>query len=260
MTKQVNVVPALEKGLDILEFIAQQERYTTPKEISEALGVPIATTYRILNYLSNRKYLQESPQGGAFGLGTQLLFLADTMHRQFDLAVVAAPVMQKLATKTGQTAQLGVLQEFGVMYVEQKLSTKPVNIVATLRTVIPVNVSASGKVLVANLPASEQAYFLQNAELAVQTENSIVDRAQFQHELDTVSAQGYALDHEEYARGIGCVAAPIRDYRHQVIAAMGITGAIADYLDETQRNLLIQFTEKAALEVSQQIGMTDSKA
>ena len=69
-------VPALEKALSILEYIARQGRFINPKEIAEELGVPIATTYRIMKYLSNRSYLQESPQGGAYALGAQLLHLA----------------------------------------------------------------------------------------------------------------------------------------------------------------------------------------
>lgn len=251
----VTVVPALEKALDILEYIAQRGTYVTVKEVSNGLGIPLATAYRTIKYLWSRKYLQtKSEAGGEYYLGPQLLYLAHLITKQFDLISIAKPVMNELAAKSGQTAQLGVLQDFGVVYIEQALPAKPVNIIAALRTVIPVNVSASGKVLVAHLPAGEQDFFLKNAHLPPQTENSIVDIDEFKQELQKVKEQGYALDHEEYARGIGCAAAPIQDCTGQTIAAIGITGPIVDYIDARKLEHLVQLVKRAAAKISQELG------
>jgi len=59
---------------------------------------------------------------------------------------------------------------------------------------------------------------------------------------------------EEYARGIGCAAAPIWDYKGQVIAAIGVTGPIADYTDETRLQRLIQLVKEASEELTSSIG------
>lgn len=250
------VVPALEKALDILEYLAERGSAVTIKEIATALGTPLATTYRIVNYLCSRGYLKAQGDG-VFYLGPQLLYLSHVVDRQFDLINQAKPIMNALATESGQTAQLGILQDFGVIYIEQALPSKPVNIVAALRTVIPVNLSASGKTLVAHLPPQEQEYFLQNARLVQQTPNSIVDLDAFRRELELVRARGYALDNEEYARGIGCLAAPIWDYRGQAIAAIGITGRIDAYTTESNLKRVIQLVTRAAQAISHEIGGAD---
>ncbi len=142
--KKLIVVPALEKALDIMEYIAETRRPVLLKEISMELGIPSATVYRTVNYLCHRQYLRKDSQiDGAYLLGPRLLLLANAITDQIDLLTEASPVLKELAAKSGQTAQIGILQDFGVMYVAQMLPTKPVNIIAALRTIISVNLSAS---------------------------------------------------------------------------------------------------------------------
>jgi len=252
--RKPTVVPALEKALDIIEYIARKGSYMTAKTIANDLGIPSATTYRTINYLCSRGYLQEEANGeGRYYLGTQLLHLANLMSNQMDLVQIAKPVMQELASKTGQTAQLGILQKDHVIYIDQVLPVTPVNIIAALRTPIPLNVSAAGKVLAAYLQPERQTALLEQISLRQQTPNSLSGVDAFKEELHTVKVTGYALDNEEYARGIGCAAAPIYDYQRQVIAAVGITGHIADYTDEVNRQALINLVIDAAHEISRLI-------
>lgn len=249
--KKAVIIPAVEKALDILEFVASQGAPVTAKEIATHLDIPASTTYRTVNYLCDRNYLKEDEQvEGRYYLGFQVMFLAHQLTRQRDLIDIAKPVMRDLATQSGQTAQLGILQDFGVMYIDQALPAQPVNIIAALRTHISANVSASGKVLVAHLPPTEQRYFLDHAEFPAQTPESITSKHAFLQELRRVAQQGYALDHEEYARGIGCLAAPIHEHNEQVIAAIGITGRIADYTDDANLRRLIELTKEAARQIS----------
>jgi DNA-binding IclR family transcriptional regulator len=249
--KKVTVIPALEKALDILEFLASEGKPMTVREIAQALNIATVTAYRTVNYLCSRNYLSE--KRGSYTLGDQIAHLARQLSHQTDWVKEAAPVLRRLALQSEQTAQLGILSGFGVTYIDQRMPPHPVSIIAALRTILPINVSASGKVLVANLPSEEREYFLQHAELPAQTENTLTDLDEFRAELDRVREQGYALDFEEYARGIGCVAAPIRDANGHAVAAVGITGHIADYLDTEHLTRLIGYVQQAAQEISAQI-------
>ncbi len=238
VSKRVQTVPAIEKALDIMEYMANRGEFVTIKEVAADLGIPQATAYRTVNYLLSRNYLRQSVEAeGEYFLGPQLQRLSDVISRQFDIIAIAKPFMRHLASQCGHTVQLGVLQEAQVVYIEQVLPTRPVNIIAALRTGIPVNVSASGKVLVANMAPEEQAHFLENAVLEARTHRSITNPEDFMEELRKVKQQGYAVDYEEYARGIGCLAVPIRNARGQVVAAIGITGHSLDFKDEAlERN------------------------
>lgn len=250
------VVPAVGRALDILEFLGTSDTPQTTKEISKALHIPPTSTYRVVKYLCRRGYIDEDTNlDGRYSLGLQVLHLARLVkERHLDLRTAALHPIRRLAQETGQAAQLGVLHEYGVMYIDMVLPATPVSIIAPLRTVLPINVSASGKVLVAYLPSREREDFLLNASLATQTAKSITSKSELAEELRRVRELGYATDSEEYARGIGCLATPVFDDSGTVIAAVGITGHVSDYEGNKQLARLIQLVQKAAAEISRAIG------
>lgn len=248
-------VPAVERALNILEYLGEKGAPATLKEISSTLGIPAASTFRIVRYLCSRGYIEEDANiQGRYELGLQLLRLAHLLDRRLDLRTIAVYPMRRLAEESGQTAQLGILQGYGVMYIDQAEPREPVSIIAALRTILPVNVSAAGKVLVAYLPPKEQEEFLERAELRAQTPKSITDKASFKAELERVREMGFAIDDEEYARGIGCLAVPIFDHTGTNVAAVGITGHIIDYRDKDRLGCLIQLVQEAAGEISAKMG------
>lgn len=251
-------VPAVERALNIFEILGEQGVPMTLKEISSALGIPSVSTFRIVKYLCSRGYIkEESDNSGQYSLGFQFSSIAHQLTKNSDLNSVAVFSMRKLAEAVGQTAQLAILHEYGVMYIEQIMPIKPVNIIAQLRTSLPVNISASGKVLVAHLQPEQRMDFINKAEFVNRTKRSITDKNEFEKELERVRENGFAIDNEEYARGIACLAAPIFDFTGQNIAAIGITGHIADYQNETTYEILKQKILEAAKEISFNLGFTD---
>jgi DNA-binding IclR family transcriptional regulator len=68
---------------------------------------------------------------------------------------------------------------------------------------------------------------------------TITDRAKLRKELVRVRALGYALDDEEMARGVRCVAAPVFALPGRVAAAIGVAGPAA----RVTRASLIRFSK-----------------
>ena len=56
------------------------------------------------------------------------------------------------------------------------------------------------------------------------TRKTLTDAEAMRAELRVTRERGYAIDDEETFDGVRCVAAPVRDHRDQIIAAMGISG------------------------------------
>jgi DNA-binding IclR family transcriptional regulator len=250
-----SAVPAVERALDILEYIGEQAKPVSLKEAQSALRIPPASFFRIITELSERGYLREdNTSSGKYVLGHKILYLNHLLSRQIDLNVVALHYMRELSEKCNQTSQLGVLQNNGVVYLNQVLSTRPISITAALGTIIPVNVSAAGKVLVAYLPEDEREEFFKKAVFAAHTGRTISDIADFRKEMVKVKEFGVALDDEEYAVGVGCLAAPIFDHRGRCVAALGITGYIDSYRDKLVLSRNIQFVTETAKEISKNIG------
>ncbi|MFP3616628.1 helix-turn-helix domain-containing protein, partial [Paraburkholderia sp. SIMBA_050] len=68
--------PALDKGLDILELLAEQKSGLTRAEITKLLGRNASEMYRMLERLVARQYVVRSAGGDRYSLSLKLYALA----------------------------------------------------------------------------------------------------------------------------------------------------------------------------------------
>jgi DNA-binding IclR family transcriptional regulator len=248
-------VPAVGRVLDIMEYIAKNNEPVNSKELADALGIPPTSVFRLIKQLLMRGYLEEDPRkGGSYRLGLQILVLSSAVLQANDLRSQALPIMKRLAATTGQTVQLGVLNGDKVMYIEQSLPTDAVGIVAPLYSVLPINVSAAGKMLAANLPDEILLPMLKKMHLPKHTEKTVTDRDKFLGALRQVKEDGFATDDEEFSIGVGCLAAPVPDHNNHCTASLCITGYIHDYRNPLTRRTLLQSLTEAAGQISRKLG------
>ena len=92
-------------------------------------------------------------------------------------------------------------------------------------TRLPAHASALGKVLLAGSrdPEAVQRLVARHG-LPPGTPRTITTADDLQDHLVLVGARGWGLDDEEYAAGLRCLAAPVRDAGGEVVAAIGISG------------------------------------
>lgn len=238
-----NFPPALERALSILEYLCESETPKSSKEISEELQIPIASTYRIVNCLRSNGYLRESRYfSDKFTLGYKLIALGRYAHDKFNIIEIANKHMEKLAANTAQACQLLVLDDDSVITIHQTLPLSVITVIAKIGEKIPINLSAGGTILTSLLPSARLNLFLKKAWKTVrsQTEYSILDIEEFRRKLVISREQGYAVDREEYALGIGCLAVALYDQENNPIAALGLTGHISSYEGEAFESLLKQ--------------------
>lgn len=246
--------PALDRALNILEYLLLVKSATI-KEISEHFDIPVVSTSRLIKTLVNRGYVKEKKgYSSTFSLGMKLLNFSQIVYEQIDLRRISEKHMRILSDSTNQTSQLAILQQGSVMYINQILPRSPVSIIAPLHVSLPLNVSACGKVLCAWLTDEEQKTCLEKTDLVNATKKSITTKNDFLTELNMVKSLGYALDDEEFAKGIGCIAAPILDHSGKIIAAVGITGHIEPYKNEITFNKIQNIVQKVARDISEDIG------
>ena len=222
-------VPAVERTLDILECLAQGEGRTM-KEITEELGIPGASLFRILKNLTARGYLLKlEGQPVKYTLGYQILHLAARYSDTSSLGSLAKPYMERLSGLTGQTVQFAVYRGGAFMYIEQVLSAAPVNIMARLYTPMELNASAGAKCILAQMDSESQRKIIREAGLKRKTEHTIVEEEALIRELEVTRERGYGVDSEEFALGIGCIAVPVFGAGNHCVGALGITGRMEDY-------------------------------
>lgn len=97
-------VPALDRGLDIIELVVQREALSF-SEIVKILKLPTASTARILKCLCERNYLTKDAEG-LYLPGSALHNLIPGKNKSQQLLTAAAPVLKQLRDQTSQTAIL----------------------------------------------------------------------------------------------------------------------------------------------------------
>jgi len=155
-------VPALEKTLDILEYLSAQAVPMTQAQLARALGRQPSELFRILAYLEQRGYLYRDPASAAYSL-TLKLFELSRQHSPYDaLLQVARPLMQRLTKDIREPCHLSVLHHDKLLVLAQSESPDPFRLSVQIGSLhSPVN-TVSGRVLLAHMPSAALDVFLKN--------------------------------------------------------------------------------------------------
>ena len=100
--------PALEKGLAVLELLAEARAPMSLNAISRQLHRSVSELFRMIQVLEFRGYLELSKSGDGYVLGNKLFALGMARPPTKDLLDVALPVMHRLAGHIGQSCHLAV--------------------------------------------------------------------------------------------------------------------------------------------------------
>jgi len=241
-------IKVLNKSLSILEILLQHDSVMNMTEISERLGLYPSTTHRILDTLKYWGYVEQDPNTQKYQLGLKLLELGMAKLHQMDLAREATPYLKELVKQCNETVHLGVLEEGEVLYLAKEESSQTIRMISYVGKRAPLHCTALGKVLLAYMSEKERKKILEDKGLPRLTEKTITDEKELEKELSKVREHGFALDREENEKDVRCIAAPIRNYRGGVIAALSISSPVFRIDKNAQNNL-----KKALIETSKKI-------
>ncbi len=219
-------IQSLQRGLSILEYVSRRGEGVTMAEISRHVGLHTSTTFHLVRTLSALGYLHQDQVTREYCAGAKIFHLAASASTEVQLLKLAGPTLSEMARQTGETSHLAVLERGEVIVVEKVDGTSQVRLSDRVGYPRPAHCTAIGKALLASLPHAELDACLQNADLRPLTPKTITSAAQLRHELDRVRTQHYAVDDEEFAQGIRCVASSVRNFSGQVKAAIGVSGPV----------------------------------
>lgn len=244
--------PAVEAALSILETLGTAYEMGVT-DLARKLGLGKSSVYRLLATLARRGYVEKNPQSERYRLTYRLFAVASPAADRFGLREAAHPVMQRLAARTGETVNLGVLDGTRVVNLHKVESRHFLRLHLDVAGGVPAHATALGKVLLAALEPAELARRLRGRRLEALTRRTIRDRRTLGKALGRVREQGFAVDDEECSLGLRCVAAPILDHRGSVAAALSISGP-THRLPDPVLPRLAESVRAAAREVSQRLG------
>lgn len=247
-------VQSVERTLRILELLAERGHPMNLSEISKHLELKLSTAHRLLKTLIMMDFAHQDPYTGKYQLGIKTFSIGNTALYTLDVRTIARPYLKELVTRFNETANLAILDQGDVIYIDQVESDKMVKMIARLGSRAPTHSNAVGKVLLAFLTPSELDRFLVSRELESFTRQTITSPQALKYEVEKVKKQGYALDMEETEDGIRCVAAPILNHLGKATAAVGVSGPSSRIGLEFLEIKLIKAVRETALDISLQLG------
>jgi IclR family KDG regulon transcriptional repressor len=240
------VVKTVAKVLDILEHLGAAPRPLAVSEIAGSTQINVSTAHRLLQTLIRRGYAEQNPGTRTYALGPRLLELGSAYVGHHDLIGEALPRLEELRDTVGETIYLAIFNDGDNVEICTAGGHQAVSAGFRAGHREPANCTATGKVLLAFLPEKERDRFFERERLTGRTANSITDKAALFEELAQIRERRYALDTEELAHGLCCVAVPVRGPSARVSAAISIAMPKARFKPESVAGWVLLLNETAA--------------
>ncbi len=223
--------------------------------LSRATKLPESTCFRLLATLEQEGFVERANDGtGRFQIGLEMFHIGSVVLDRLGIDHHVLTFMEELAHETGETVNLGTLHGFNVLYLQKVESSQTLRASLTVGSAsVPAHCSGNGKVLLAYLAEPTLAALLQNRQLERFGPHTITQADMLTTELRRVRKQGYAIDDLEYAPDIRSVAAPVRDHRDDVVAAVAVAGPASRLSLERTRSLVPGVMETAT-RISSRLG------
>jgi IclR family KDG regulon transcriptional repressor len=254
--KRTYNITALQRGLDLLKLFAGAEHGLSASMVAKLSHLPVSTVHRFLMNLENSGFVSPD-NAGVYHLGIACITLGHAARGKLDVRRVSLPYLQELNRQTRETVHLTVRNALSAVYVEKLDSLEPLRIHSRIGASVPLHCTAVGKILLAHLPAAEQAMILNELDLRRFTENTVGNIQELQTQLVRARRDGYACDLEEHESHIRCVAAPIWDHTGAVNASLSITGPAVRMAAARIKQIASLITE-AGRNISRELGYVES--
>lgn len=246
-------VRSLTRALSLLRHIADKPNGLSLTEVSEAAGLPPSTTHRLLTTLEAERFVRPDPQAGVWRVGVAAFFVGSAFARSRDKLTLARPYLARLMEVSGETANLFVESDGEVVCIGQIESRHAMRAITGVGGRVMMHASAAGKALLAHMDGNRRGKLLANPVLPAVTELTVTRRDLLLGALEEVRQVGYAIDDEEHALGLRCVAAPLFDEMGQPVAAISVSGPSAR-VGRDRLPLLGRLVAQAALEATRDYG------
>lgn len=193
--------------------------------LATRLRLAKSTVHRLAATLTSEGFLEQNVQTGKYRLGVALFELGALVRRRMDVANEARPRLRELLEKTGETVQLGIVDQFSVLYVYEMESRHAIRTAAAVGGRAPLHCTAVGKVLLAAQPPQYIDQLIRRG-LPASTPKTLTRREALLEMLDEVRARQHAIDDEESESGLRAIAAPVRNHLGTVTAALGVAAPV----------------------------------
>lgn len=225
-------VQSLSRALKLLNALSYHAQGLSLSEVASEVGLPNSTAHRLLTTLQNERYVRFETERSVWLIGVQAFRVGTAFVRSRDMVAIARPYMRRLMEQSGETVNLAISDRGEVIYIAQVETQKMMRAIAGPGGRAAMHCSGVGKALLAFSDEATAERLMGGMELRRETANTLTTAVDLRRELEHIQVRGYAIDNEENAIGLRCVAAVIYDEHGSAMAALSVSGPTARIPDQ----------------------------
>ncbi|MBI2880384.1 MAG: IclR family transcriptional regulator [Candidatus Tectomicrobia bacterium] len=222
------LIQSLAKGLQVLECFLRERGACRLTDVAEALRLDKSTVLRYCATLESLGYLGHDPSTKAYSLGPRAFDIGYAVLSRNDLRATIRSWLHLLAAEFDGSASMAVLRGASIVYVDRAVAESALTYSIPLGTSLPAHRTSIGTCLLAELSEEELEAAL--ARIREADPDFTPARAEeLRQKLRRARKRGYALNIEEFRRGLSSVAAPVRDpVTNAVLGGINVAGHSSD--------------------------------
>lgn len=245
-------VPALEKGLDILEALASSRVGQTLSELATSMNRTTSELFRMLNALERRRYIERDPISGKYSLTLGLYELAHT-HSPIEKLLRAATIpMRVLAQRVKESCHVSTLNDGRLLVLAQADSPEIYRLSVEVGSSYSSIHTASGRLLLAHLQEEAFQHFCESSldykKLDVAAKKALLVR------LHEILRKGVSMARDEPVIGVRSYAVLVGKPEVDILAALAVASLDIRGKKHNPEKILAALKETAA-EINRAIGL-----
>ena len=229
-------IDSVDKALSIVECFSDSAPELSLKQLSEKTGLYKSRILRLCGTLMAHGFLIRK-ENSLYCLGPKLMMLGKIYERTNSLITIARPILKELASLTGESAKLYVIEGNKRICLVREKGPNPLGYHVEEGESFELYAGAGGKVLLAYAPKEFRDQVLGEETLQRLTPQTIVDRSRLEEELANIRKQGYALSRGEMFPEVAGMAAPVFNHDNAVCGAVTIAGPIQRFTGDRRREM-----------------------
>ena len=217
-------VPAATRALRVLKFLASQPDPVPLDRIVRACDLPRSTAYHLLNAMIAEGFVVHLAEDHRYGLGVAAYEVGSGYSRQAPLQRIARHRLAALVDRVGESAHLAVLHGRDVLYVVEERAPGRPPLVTDVGVRLPAHLTASGRAILAALPASQvRALYPDRAAFVDRHGKGPTSLSALRTVLSATRQRGHATEDGEVTPGLCSVAAAVLDHNGHPVAGVAVT-------------------------------------
>ncbi|MHB1940766.1 MAG: IclR family transcriptional regulator [Candidatus Dormibacteria bacterium] len=232
----------LARLMAVLQTICDDSGHPTYRDIAQRVGLPVSTTHRLVAMLTSAGLCGRRPDGTLVP-GVQLVSLGLRAMERIQPLPSCQDLVSRLSRETNESVSFGMLAGGTILLIARQECEQTLRAVARIGDIMPPHRTAMGKAILAHLPVEQRLRLLRRASGSDAAD--LLDR--LGPELERALECGYAIDDEEFAQGLRCLAAPVFDHTGHLAGAISISGPIVRFTSAVVASCVPLLKETCAL-------------